>query len=358
MNLGLDALLSEKPYGLNKEQKEKMLSERLRILTEYHREHCILYGNLLESLGADICGTYYDLPMLPVRMFKEYELLSVPRGDIKKVMTSSGTSGQKVSKIFLDTENARNQTKALTGLIRSFIGKERLPLIILDTRLIKKDRAMYSARGAGVSGFSTYGRDIFFALDEEMQLDLDGLQDYLRKHKDQKILLFGYTYMIWQYVIREMEKRNVSVEIKNGVLFHSGGWKKLQDQSVDNETYNQRARRRLGNLTIHNYYGMAEQLGSIYIECEYGHMHCSNYSDVVIRNPKDFSVCRTGEKGLMEVVSILPTSYPGHILLTEDEGEILGEDDCPCGRYGKYFKIYGRIKNAEVRGCSDTYERP
>ena len=54
---------------------------------------------------------------------------------------------------------------------------------------------------------------------------------------------------------------------------------------------------------------------------------------------------------------MLPTSYPGHVLLTEDEGEILGEDDCPCGRKGKYFKIYGRIKNAEVRGCSDTYEK-
>ncbi|MDP7040605.1 MAG: acyl-protein synthetase, partial [Myxococcota bacterium] len=54
--------------------------------------------------------------------------------------------------------------------------------------------------------------------------------------------------------------------------------------------------------------------------------------------------------------SLLPWSYPGHILLTEDEGEILGEDDCPCGRLGKYFKIHGRIAEAEIRGCSDTHE--
>ena len=57
------------------------------------------------------------------------------------------------------------------------------------------------------------------------------------------------------------------------------------------------------------------------------------------------------------MVSTLPESYPGHILLTEDEGEILGEDDCPCGRLGKYFKMHGRIKGAEIRGCSDTYEK-
>jgi hypothetical protein len=76
---------------------------------------------------------------------------------------------------------------------------------------------------------------------------------------------------------------------------------------------------------------------------------------VIIRNALDFSACAIGEKGVIEVLSVLPYSYPGHALLTEDEGMLLGEDDCPCGRNGKYFKIFGRLKNAEIRGCSDTY---
>ena len=86
-------------------------------------------------------------------------------------------------------------------------------------------------------------------------------------------------------------------------------------------------------------------------------MHASIFSDVIIRNPRDFSIAKTGEKGLIQVCSLLPESYPGHSLLTEDEGIVLGEDDCPCGRKGKYFKVLGRIKNAEIRGCSDTYEK-
>ena len=49
-------------------------------------------------------------------------------------------------------------------------------------------------------------------------------------------------------------------------------------------------------------------------------------------------------------------SYPGHSVLTEDKGMIVGEDDCPCGRKGKYIKITGRIPKAEIRGCSDTFE--
>ena len=81
----------------------------------------------------------------------------------------------------------------------------------------------------------------------------------------------------------------------------------------------------------------------------------STYSDLIVRRGLDFSVASVGEKGILEVVSLLPESYPGHALLTEDEGALLGVDDCPCGRKGKYFKVFGRIQHAELRGCSDTY---
>ena len=46
-----------------------------------------------------------DYPMLPVRIFKMRELMSTERTEIVKTMTSSGTSGQAVSRIFLDKEN-------------------------------------------------------------------------------------------------------------------------------------------------------------------------------------------------------------------------------------------------------------
>ena len=70
-----------------------------------------------------------------------------------------------------------------------------------------------------------------------------------------------------------------------------------------------------------------------------------------------FSISDVGESGIIQLLSVLPYSYPGHSILTEDEGVLLGEDDCDCGRLGKYFKIVGRLKEAEIRGCSDTYEK-
>ena len=139
------------------------------------------------------------------------------------------------------------------------------------------------------------------------------------------------------------------------MLIHGGGWKKLTIEAVSRDEFHKRLYEVCGLKNIHDYYGMVEQTGCIYMECEYGHLHASIFSDVVVRNPLDFSINRFREKGILEVVSSIPHSYPGHCLLTEDIGEILGEDDCKCGRKGKYFKIYGRIKDAEIRGCSDTY---
>ena len=102
---------------------------------------------------------------------------------------------------------------------------------------------------------------------------------------------------------------------------------------------------------------MVEQVGSVFMENSKGFLHSPNFADVIIRNPVDFSVQPLGEPGLIQVISGLPTSYPGHSLLTEDIGVLKGIDDPSVGWNGKYFKILGRAKKAELRGCSDTFNR-
>ncbi len=190
-----------------------------------------------------------------------------------------------------------------------------------------------------------------------MSIDLEGVSEFLEKHQGKKILLFGFTFMIWQHFYQELAKCPGKIDLSEGVLIHGGGWKKLQNEKVEPEEFKRELQRVCGISQIHDYYGMVEQTGCIYMECEHGHLHASIFSDVIARRKDDFSVCSFGEEGIIQVVSAIPESYPGHSILTEDMGIIQGEDDCPCGRLGKYFKITGRIKNAEVRGCSDTYEQ-
>jgi hypothetical protein len=226
---------------------------------------------------------------------------------------------------------------------------------IIDSPSVVKDRRMFSARGAGILGFSIFGSDRVYALDDEMKLDIDGVSAFLEKHSGKPVLLFGFTFIIWQHFYAELNKLANKPDISNGVLFHGGGWKKLVSRSVSPDVFKAELKAVCGITRVHDYYGMVEQTGCIYIECEQGHLHASVFSDVITRRAVDLSVCGFGETGIIEVVSALPKSYCGHALLTEDEGVILGEDDCPCGRKGKYFKVLGRLKDAEIRGCSDTY---
>lgn len=348
------------PYSLEKEEKKALLTKRLFELTELHRDNCKEYANMLGGVSFDTgkADSYEDLPFLPVRLFKEMDLKSVSQEDIVKTMTSSGTTGQSVSKIYLDRTTSSNQQKTMVKIVSHFTGSARMPMIIIDSPSVLKDRNQFSARGAGILGFSIFGAKKIYALDENMSLDVEGMKTFLEQHKGQKIFLFGFTFMIWQHFYKELvrlKNEGITFELSQGIMIHGGGWKKLQSEAVSPEEFHDKLKSVCGIDRIHDYYGMVEQTGCIYMQCECGHLHTSIFSDVIARRPKDFSICDFGEPGILQVVSTIPESYPGHSLLTEDEGIILGEDNCPCGRKGKYFKINGRIAKAEIRGCSDTY---
>lgn len=353
-----EMLLSKKPYSLDRAGKGELFGRWLTELTDHHRQRCGPYGKLLDALDIPRGRRLEEeeIPMLPVGLFKKMELLSVGRDQVFKTMTSSGTKGQEVSKIFLDARTAGNQQIALANIGADFWGGERLPFLVIDSPDVLRNREMFSARGAGILGFSIFSSRLCYGLDREMELDLDAVEGFLRQYRGKQILVFGFTYIIWKHLYEALVRKGKKLDLEHAVLVHGGGWKKLENSQVSSEAFKAGIREVTGISRIHNYYGMAEQTGCIYMECPRGHLHASVYSDIITRRPHDFSPCSHGEKGIIQVLSPIPYSYPGHSVLTEDEGIILGEDDCGCGRLGKYFKVTGRIRQAQVRGCSDTYE--
>ncbi len=361
LKVDFEKLLGYRPYELQKAQKGKILTNRLNSLTKLHKAKCREYSDILDRIGNGYAeaDSYENLPFLPVRLFKELSLKSVPDEEVMKTMISSGTTGQAVSKIYLDRVTASDQQKAMVKIVSDFTGSSRMPMIIIDCPSVVKDRKMFSARGTGILGFSIFGSKKIYALDDDMNVNWPRLKEFTKAYKGKKIFLFGFTFMIWQHFYKELVRIKAEtgeqIDLSDAILIHGGGWKKLISEAVTAEEFRDRMREICGLWDIHDYYGMVEQTGCIYMQCGCGHLHASIFSDVIIRNPKDFSICPNGEKGIIQVVSTIPESYPGHSLLTEDEGVILGEDDCPCGRKGKYFQVLGRVKNAEIRGCSDTY---
>ena len=158
--------------------------------------------------------------MLPVSLFKELELRSIPEGEVFKTITSSGTTGQRVSRIFLDGATSACQQQALCQ-------------IMSDLATAGPDlESVLSARGAGILGFSIFGTRPCYALDEHMELDLDGVRAFLEEHQGETIFLFGFTFIIWKHVVRALEERGERLDIPNGILVHGGGWKKLAGEAV------------------------------------------------------------------------------------------------------------------------------
>jgi len=355
----IDSFFAVPQYSFSEQEKKKLLAEELFFLTKMHREQCIPYRHILDASFFPQWEKEIDdvskIPFLPVRLFKTLDLRSVPLENVIKTLTSSGTTSQVVSRVAVDKETSMLQTKALVSIISSYIGSKRLPMIIIDTQSIIRDREAMSARGAGLVGLSNFGREHFYALNENLQLDVEGLLAYSKKWNTQPILIFGFTFMVWQYFVQRLLEEKVTIDLSKAFLIHSGGWKKMEEQAVNYTVFKKALRDVCGISSVYNFYGMVEQVGSIYMECEEGYFHAPNFAEIIIRNYHDWSEMKLGEQGIVQTLSVLPRSYPGHSLLTEDLGTIHGIDSCRCGRKGTYFTIEGRIPQAELRGCSDTH---
>ncbi|MEU4559339.1 acyl-protein synthetase [Actinoplanes sp. NPDC023936] len=337
-------------FTLSQAAKEEILLKELSSLTSLHRERCAPYDRILSANGFHEAASVADLPWLPVRLFKTLELKSIPDDEVFKVLTSSGTTGD-VSRIYLDKAAAAEQQRRLAATVQTVLGPKRLPMLLVDTKAMLKDRRSFSARGAGVLGMSTFGRDHVWALDNDGVVDLDAIRGFLAKHGDQPFLIFGFTFLVWLHLY-EVARDN-GLDLSNGILIHSGGWKKLIDQAVSPDEFRARLAG-IGLTSVHNYYGMVEQIGTIFLEGPSGgSLYCPDFADVVVRDPETWAELPPGKPGLLEVVSTLPTSYPGHVLLTEDLGVVHGIDDGDWP--GKRFSVLGRLPRAEARGCSDTY---
>ena len=354
----VETLLAGAPFGLVAAEKQAVLLPALEALTRHHYEQCAPYRRVVDAVFGGLRAEYTshaDLPFLPVSLFKEHELRSIAKEKVFRVLTSSGTTGQGVSRVFLDQETAGRQAKALVRIMQHFIGKARLPMVILDHPDVVKNRESFSARGAGILGLMQFGRQPIYAFRSDMSFDFEAVEDYLNAHRGQPVLFFGFTFMVWQHGIEALRAMGRKLPATSGVLIHSGGWKKLENAKVDATAFNLAARECLGVQRVLNFYGMVEQVGSVFFENELGYLHTPVFADVIVRDPFTLKPLPAGRRGLIQVISILPQSYPGHSLLTEDLGEWTGLDDTGAGMAGRFFRIHGRAPRSEIRGCSDTY---
>ena len=357
----IDELVLGEQFNINQKKKEKLLLETILFQLDHNTENLNI-KSMYDKLGVDIKSikTLEQVPYIPVNMFKSFDLRVCKVDQVVRVLQSSATTTGIPSKIYLDKKTSIRQTQGLISTLSNFLGSKRRPMLIIDDVDSNKKGASMTARGAAIRGVSTFASKIFYVMDkdkEELKVNIDRLRAFERKYKNEKIIVYGFTYILWSKFLKVLKQEEIQLNMPNLKLLHSGGWKKLVSEKVEKKVFSETAAE-VFNTSVSNvidFYGMVEQLGVVFIDCKYGNKHVPNFAEIIIRDIQTLEEVKFGEIGLIEVMSILGTSYPSQAILTEDVGEFIGIDDCPCGRHGKYFRFVSRVDKAEIRGCGDTF---
>jgi acyl-protein synthetase LuxE len=359
---GIESQLMAPLYGLDPQERHDSLLALLKKELAYACDQNPRFRNYVEHWPvhfrtADIIA---DLPYLPVGVFKSNPPLAlVGANEVKRTLTSSATTGQVPSRVVLDSETSKRMTKGVTTIIKDFIGPARRPYLVIDTPENLNTQGELGARGAAIQGLGSFATEVVCCLRRDPEgntsLDMEKLLDCAAKWRETEVLAYGFTYVIWTQLVQPLQRQGITLDIPNVRVLHSGGWKRLQREAVTREIFSAGVASVFGCSPdrVVDFYGMVENVGVIYPDCEHGNKHVPAFAEIIVRNPLTLAPVAAGQQGLVEVCSVLPTSFPGFLVLTEDMAEIIDYEECPCGRRGTSFRFIGRVPRAEVRGCGN-----
>jgi hypothetical protein len=354
------------PYALPQEEKEKHLLAGLNSLVARHAEGCPQYSRFLDGSGVSPpLASLADIPYLPVAVFKHRRLQTVPDENVVKIFYSSSTSGSAPAAIAADQETMVRQAESAQQIFTDFIGQGLRPYIIFDAPESVRGRGSMTARGAAIMGLMGFASRFFFVMKDDggnLAVDLPALESalkYVEDEADGNFIAYGFTYILFLAHQNLREQGFSAPKVSPDCIFlHSGGWKKLTSISVDKATFNEHVASLWGltPVSVIDFYGLTEQMGVIYPDCSEGNKHSPYWAEAIIREPHSLNPLGPGDGvGMIQLLSSLPLGAPNHSIITDDLGEVIHWDGCPCGRRGIAFVFRGRAARAEVRGCGDIY---
>ena len=309
----IHALLELKPFENDQGKKDKIFLEAMKESLLHHFQNSMEFKKICEKKNFDFQKdfTIEQIPYFPVSIFKKFELISIPKQDVFKTIFSSATTSKTPSKIFLDRITSERQTKALVSIMSDFL-QEKMDFCILDAKDTNSSSNEVKSRSSAIRGFLPFMNSIKFLLNENLQinnLELENIQS------SKQYCFFGFTWLIYKIISENKDNNKIKdmlSKIESPLILHLGGWKKLTDINISREKFYQEISEFFNTEknNIIDIYGMTEQLGTIYPDCQFGNKHVSAYSDIIIRNPSTLESEDVGKSGLIQLLSQFPTVIP------------------------------------------------
>lgn len=301
----------------------------------YQFQHNPVYREYCSLLNTDITAINKidQVPFLPIEFFKTHKVVtgSYP---IQKIFTSSGTTGQQVSRHFVADLSLYEESFSqcfeqffgsptdlcLLALLPSYLEREGSSLVYMVQKLIEKT-------GSPDSGF-------FRNNHEDLNSQL------LKVEQQQKpALLLGVTFGLLEFITRYCPSLHCTKVIETGGM-------KGRGEELTRDALHRKLSEAFQSKNIYSEYGMTELLSQAYL-LDDRKFHTPPWMKVLIRDVNDplqlIGHGKTGAVNIIDLANIDSCSF----IATADLGRTFTDDT---------FEQLGRMDDSDVRGCNLMWE--
>jgi len=297
--------------------------EALKIFN-YQYNNNKVYNKYCNLLNITKVSKIEEIPFLPIQFFKSHKVLC--KRNYSHIFKSSGTEGKRskhyvydidlyiksFSKMFKMQYGKIKETIFL-GLLPSYLEQENSSLIFMVDYLIKNS-------GQSESGF--------------YMNDYKKLFKVISNNKNKRIILFGVSYALLDFI------EKYSIKSNNLVIVETGGMKGRKKEITRDELH-ERLKQGFNAKSIHSEYGMTELLSQAYSN-KNGIFKSPSWLKVLARDINNPLSVKTTGKGALNFIDLANVNSCSFIA-SDDIGEVYKDSS---------FSVLGRLSNSEIRGCN------
>lgn len=271
-----------------------------------------------------------DIPFLPISFFKNKEVVTHCSPQVAEVVfTSSGTTGQQVSKHFVKDLEIYNSSMEAGFELYYGSPSDYVFLALLPAYLERKGSSLVYM----VDAFMKKSKEALngFFLDNVGQL-VEQYQKAIAQNK--KVIIIGVSFAL-------LDLAEKGVDFSKATVIETGGMKGRRKEMIRDELHLVLSKG-LNIKEVHSEYGMTELLSQAYSKGQ-GVFQSPPWMRFLYRDVNDpLSYVSSGKTGGINVVD-LANIHSCSFIATQDLGREL-----PNGK----FKVLGRFDHSDMRGCN------
>lgn len=297
-------------------------------VARFQLKNCAIYRDFARLLMMEEINALEDIPFLPIRFFKEVEVVSTPVPSNSLVFLSSGTGEQGRSKHIVTDPSLYQQSYTLG--FKQYFGnpKDWVILALLpnyleqgNSGLVNMVEGLISQSAHPLSGF---------VLNEMEHLHT---RYTAALASGRKCMLFGVSYAL-------LDLAEQGHDFSQAVVVETGGMKGRRQELTKPELH-EALKQGLNKSEIHSEYGMTELLSQGYCGPDLI-FQTPAWMRVVLRDVSDPKArVRAEQRGAINIIDLANLNSCSFIA-TDDLGKLV-----PGG-----FLLEGRVNHADIRGCN------